>query len=183
MTSAVARLIVPLALLGALLACAHTEAAESTGPTALDGPHAAATPTRLTYEAGMDHVGSFSPDGATLLYAFQPAGRADRDRCLGLMPATGGTRTEICDEAVAHRNSTDAFEHPALNDDGALLYGAFTSTVGAPLVSSGELRLDAPPPGRYLLTLYGTATLPRFQSEFDVTPEQVPTVRVPVRYW
>lgn len=130
-----------LACVLSLTACAHSDPAEATGPTALDGPHAAASPTRLTFESGMDHVASFTADGATLLYSFQGTDRADRDRCIGLLPAAGGTRREMCDDAVLHRNSTESFEHAAVNDDGALLYGAFTSAIGAPLVSSGELRL------------------------------------------
>lgn len=146
-------------MLGLLAACAHTDAAESTGPTPLDAPHATATPTRLTFESGMDHVASFTADGATLVYAFQPAGRADRDRCLALMPAGGGTRTEICDDAVAHRNTTDAFEHAAVGDDGALLYGAFTSAIGAPLVSRGELRLATRTAPLTYRTLFTTPTV------------------------
>lgn len=45
---------------------------------------------------------------------------------------------------------------------------------------TGELRLDAPPPGRYSLTLFGTKVLARLDTEFEVTAAEVPLIRVPV---
>lgn len=46
------------------------------------------------------------------------------------------------------------------------------------LSDEGEVRLDAPPPGRYHLTLLATKTLPRFETDFEVTASEVPVIRV-----
>ncbi|MEP6590043.1 MAG: hypothetical protein ABJC19_02565 [Gemmatimonadota bacterium] len=152
-----------LAILLVTAACGHSESYTATGPEAASGPFVIGTPTRLTYASGMDLLSGFSPDGKTLLYSFQdrflppPAvpARPDFDRCIGLLPAGGGTRQEICRADFAGDATTDAFEHAALGTDGALLYGAYSSGIRAPLVSQGSLRLAtlaAPWPGRVLLT-------------------------------
>ena len=134
--------------------CGHSEPFAGATQPPLDGPLVAATPLRLTYDDGMDHVATFSPDGATLLYSAQPLLTHDRDRCIGLMPPGGGTRQAICRFDAVGSDTTDAFEHAALSSDGGLLYGAFTSRIGAILVDRGALRLGtvaAPWPGRALL--------------------------------
>lgn len=155
------RLLVAMLLVTS--ACGHSESFVATGEEAASGPFATMTPTRLTYATGMDLLSGFSPDGKTLLYSFQPRflpppsvpARPDFDRCIGLLPAGGGTRREICRVDVTGDATTDAFEHAALGTDGALLYGAYSSGILAPLVSQGALRLatlEAPWPGRVLLT-------------------------------
>lgn len=51
---------------------------------------------------------------------------------------------------------------------------------GVVVPESGELRLDAPPPGRYQLFLFGTKVLPRLDTEIEVTAAELPVIRVPV---
>lgn len=122
----------------------------------------AGAPARYTFDGGLDQVGSFSADGTTLFYAFQPRlplpplvpARPDVDRCIGLLPANGGTRREICRDDFAGLDSTDAFEHAALGPDGTLLYSAYSAPIRSLLTTSGTLRagsLSAPYPGRILL--------------------------------
>ncbi|MES2304177.1 MAG: hypothetical protein V4558_01645 [Gemmatimonadota bacterium] len=152
-----------LLLLMAGAGCGHSEPFLTGAPPGQDGPLLVGAPTRLTYGDGMDLVASISPDGATLLYAFQPykppppatLSRPDVDRCIGIMPVGGGSRREICRADNAGLDSTDAFEQASLGSDGALLYAAYASRIGAPAVNTGALRLgtvDAPYPGRVLLT-------------------------------
>lgn len=137
-------------------ACAHSEPTGPADVPVADGPLSTAAPTRLTFDPGMDQLSGLSPDGATLLYSFQPLGRADRDRCLAFLPAAGGTREEYCENATTHQDLTDALEMPALGADGALLYAAYQSPIGAALPTSGELRLatrTAPGTARTLLAM------------------------------
>ncbi|MES2304178.1 MAG: hypothetical protein V4558_01650 [Gemmatimonadota bacterium] len=145
-----------------LTACGHSETFVTGTPPGEEGPLLAGAPTRLTYSDGVDLVSSFSPDGKSLLFSFQPfkplppvvLSRPDVDRCIGIMPASGGTRNELCRLNTAGLDSTDAFEHAAVGGDGSLLYGAYASTVGALIVNTGALRLGtlaAPYPGRVLL--------------------------------
>lgn len=150
--------------LGALLAaCSHSEPFVTGAPPGLDGPLVAGAPIRLTYNDGVDLVASFSPDGASLFYAFQPfkppapavLSRPDVDRCIGIMPPGGGTRSEICRDDAAGLDSTDAFEQYAVGSGGMVLYGSYASRIDAPVVNTGALRLgtiDNPYPGRVLLT-------------------------------
>ena len=76
----------------ALAGCGHTDPAAIAESERYAAPHDAASPVRLTHDAGIDGFASFSPDGALLLYAFQPRDRADNDRCIGILPSDGGTR-------------------------------------------------------------------------------------------
>jgi len=134
--------------------CGHSEPFAGATQPPLDGPLVASAPVRLTYDDGMDHVATFSPDGMTLLYSAQPLLTHDRDRCIGLMPSGGGTRQALCRVDAVGSDTTDAFEHAALSVDGSLLYGAFTSRIGALLADRGALRLGtvaAPWPGLALL--------------------------------
>ncbi|MFO0931829.1 MAG: sigma factor-like helix-turn-helix DNA-binding protein [Planctomycetota bacterium] len=61
-----------------------------------------------------------------------------------------------------------------------LSYGNRGGDRGAVVTENGEVRLDAPPPGRYQLILFGTKVLPRLDTEIEVTATDVPVVRVPV---
>ncbi|MEO5798124.1 MAG: hypothetical protein ABIZ70_14690 [Gemmatimonadales bacterium] len=146
-----------------IAACAHSTPADDGTLPALTGPLTLSAPVRLTFNDGMDHVASFSDDGTTLLYAFQEklplppvvVSRPDADRCIGVMPAAGGTRQSICRPDLTGLDSTDAFEHATVNAAGALLYAAYSSRIGSLITNGGTLRLaslGAPWPGRALLT-------------------------------
>ncbi|MES2124721.1 MAG: hypothetical protein V4503_08560 [Gemmatimonadota bacterium] len=148
-----------LALVGA---CGHSEPFVAAPVNEGDGPFGVSQPVRLTYNQGMDHLASFSPDGKTLVYAFQdrlalpPAipYRPDVDRCIGWMAAGGGVRHELCRPDVVGLDSTDAWEQASVGPDGALLYGEYTSAIRSLTISRGALRLgtlENPWPGQVLL--------------------------------
>lgn len=152
-----------IAVVVACAACQHSTPFAGETPPTSDGAFSVGAPVRFTFDNGMDQVGSFSADGTMLLYAFQPKlplpplvpARPDVDRCIGLLPANGGTRREICRDDFAGLDSSDAFEHAALGADGTLLYGAYSAPIRGLLTSSGTLRagsLSQPYPGRILLT-------------------------------
>ena len=139
-------------------ACAHTDGIVGTDPPSADGPFADGPIVRLTYDPGMDLFPAVTSAGL-LIYSYQPTERPDRDRCIGILPASGGTRIGICHDAVNGDGLTDALEWPALDDSGALLYSHYVSGIGDRIPNHGALRLgsaNAPLSGRTLLTLPNT---------------------------
>ena len=139
-----------------LSACGHTDAFVGDEPPAATEPFGLSVPARLTFDAGMDQFPSWSPDGRSIAFSFQPMGRPDYDRCIGILPSTGGTRRDICYTAADGNNRSDALEWPAIGPDGSLLYTQYYSDVGTRLTDGGALRLATvadPLPGRILLTI------------------------------
>lgn len=125
-----------------LAACAHTDAFVAPPPPSADGPFAAGEPTRLTYNADADLNATWTPDGQAILYTFADPTRPDRDRCLGMLRATGGTRIRtICDERPGHADSVDYLAAPALSAGGKLLYIESTSPRGVLLPQNIALHL------------------------------------------
>ncbi|MEO5826707.1 MAG: hypothetical protein ABIR59_12525 [Gemmatimonadales bacterium] len=142
-----------------LSACSHSDGYLATDPGTSSEPFIDGPIVRLTYEPGMDLFPSWSPDGSRLIYTFQPAGRADRDRCIGILPRDGGTRTEHCYNADDGDRRTDALEWPALGAEGSLLYTQYMSGIGDRIPDRGLLRLgtiDDPFAGISLMTLPAT---------------------------
>lgn len=147
----------PLLLSIALLtACTHSDAVVGADPPPADVPFDGGHPRRLTFDAGMDLFPSWSPDGQRIAFSFQPPGRADYDRCIGILPGSGGTRRDICYSGFDGNGRTDALEWPVIGEDGALLYTQYFSDIGTRVTGGGALRLATlaePLPGRVLLTL------------------------------
>ena len=112
------RLIPAFLLLAA--ACGHSEP-YTTASTSTDGPFGAAVPTRLTYNSLTDSAASLTSDGQGLFYLY--TGFANGDRCIGLMPAGGGSRRwELCDTRFEAADSGKSYSAAALSSDGQLLY-------------------------------------------------------------
>src|SRR5262249_42924269 len=66
---------------------------------------------------------SWLPDGTGFLYTQEQVDRLDRDRCLVLMPATGGgIQRSICPESDVDGDSLDDFESPAVSSTGRMAY-------------------------------------------------------------
>lgn len=127
--------------------CSHTEPASFVAPPP-EGTFNAVSPVRLTYNPGSDAAASFSDDGRFVVYTYSVAGRADRDRCLGIMPAGGGTRlVERCETRLAFNDSSDTFTSAALGADGRLLFLRATSRIGAQVPSGPGLYLALTPDG------------------------------------
>lgn len=111
--------VIPAFLLLAA-ACGHSEPYTTT-PTNTDGPFGAAVPTRLTYNSFTDSAASLTADGQGLMYLY--TGFANGDRCIGLMPAGGGSRRwELCDTRFEAADSGKSYSAAALSSDGQLLY-------------------------------------------------------------
>jgi len=115
----------------AVCACSHEQPFE-TPETSSNQPFLPGTPTRLTYNPGKDLRPAWSPDGGSFFYAWQQLGTANYDRCLGEMPASGGSNLEtICNPNPAAADSADAFDAPSPSADGRLLYMRSSSRAGA----------------------------------------------------
>ncbi len=99
-------------------------------------PPGAGSLVRLTYNAGLDLAPSWLPDGSGFFYTTERFDRPDRDRCLALLPAAGGTiAREICNRVPAADDSVDAFAAATVAPDGRLAYVRTSAPldVGRPL--------------------------------------------------
>jgi hypothetical protein len=129
-----------LALLAAF-GCGHSEGF-LTSSSGQSTPFAGGSDIRLTYNGDQDYWPAWTEDSAGVLYAFVPVGRADHDRCVGLIAPTGGTRSwELCDNQPGHADSTDSFTAFALGTDGRLLYQEVTAKIGAEVPTTRALWL------------------------------------------
>jgi len=99
-------------------------------------PPGAGALVRLTYNAGVDLAPSWLPDGSGFSYTSERFDRPDRDRCLALLPAAGGTiAREICNRVPAADDSVDAFGAATVAQNGRLAYVRASAPldVGRPL--------------------------------------------------
>ncbi len=130
----------------ATASCGHSDPPSSAAPPPEEGAFGTASPLRLTYNPGSDVAASFSDDGRFIVYTYATTGRQDRDRCLGIMPAAGGTRVfERCETRLAYNDSSDTFTSGALDAEGRLLFLRSTSRIAAQVPSGPGLYL-APTP-------------------------------------
>lgn len=114
--------------IGLLVACGHTPSFTDTVDRETT-PLGMASPARLTYSGDQDYWPTLTADGSGVLYSFPAPGRADHDRCVGLLPTTGGSQVwTLCDNRPGHADSTDSFGAYALDATGRLLY---TEATGA----------------------------------------------------
>lgn len=103
-----------------VLGCSHGEpfaVAEHTP----DGPYAAGEPARLTFG---DAVGepAWLPDGSAIVYAGGALTGVPPDRCLLVIPATGGSITsEVCNAAPL-ADIVDSWAYPAASGDRLAFY-------------------------------------------------------------
>jgi hypothetical protein len=105
-----------------LAACAHespfTQNNFGQDTTLTRGPD-----RQLTFNSGADRTPSWRPDGSGVLYMFEAINASPRDRCLGELPATGGTiRNIICPVSVRSLDTLDNFFEPSPGPGGKLLY-------------------------------------------------------------
>lgn len=119
----VALLLLPLAG-GWGGACEHSRPAEPGAvepPPPLGGP----PPVRLTFNSDSEWNPVFTRDGSGILYSFALPGRIDRDRCLGLLPAAGGTLVgELCWRSGNDLDSVDVVVTAAESPSGRLAFVA-----------------------------------------------------------
>jgi hypothetical protein len=148
--------------LATLAGCGHSEPFQPLDTTT-DQPFRPGAPTRLTYNAGKDLRPAWLPDGSGFVYAWQQIGQPNKDRCLGIMSATGGTRVQtICNPDPTSADSLDLFDSPSPSPDGRILYirgssppsalapswaGVFAGPLSDPLAAVKLLNLPFTPPG------------------------------------
>ena len=139
--------------LGILLAlpgfgCSHSESF-GTGVDRATVPFSVTPPVRLTYNTADNYWPSWTEDGQGIIYSYsypQPDAHAD-DRCVGLLPPSGGTRLwQMCDERREHADSADSFTGVAIGTDGRLLYLELSTKRG----SGGLSGVNQPPQTRVL---------------------------------
>ncbi len=105
-------------------ACEHSRPAEPgtvEPPPPLSGP----PPIRLTFNIDSEWNPVFTRDGSGILYSFAVPGRIDRDRCLGRLPAAGGTLIgELCWRGGGDLDSVDVVVTGSESPSGRLAFVA-----------------------------------------------------------
>ena len=86
---------------------------------------------QLTFNVDQDYWPAWTTDGRGILYAY-----VDRERplhrCLGLLPATGGTRLwQLCDNRAVRDDSASSYGAFALDSAGRLLVAETVSSANA----------------------------------------------------
>jgi hypothetical protein len=124
-------------------ACEHSSPAEPDPPSALP-PISSGSPVRLTFNKADDRTPSWLPDGSGIIYSSERVDRNDRDRCLNVLPAAGGTiSASYCQLSPIHDDSTDLMESPAQHADGRLFYHRIVSWVGQQKLGASALVLGS----------------------------------------
>jgi hypothetical protein len=107
------------------VACTHTQPFRpddgGSGEPFNPGP-----PAQLTFSPGQDLIPAWLPDGTALVYTAERRDRADRDRCLALMPGGGGTITRYACRTIAADDSINVFDEAALRGDSIVYVRAST---------------------------------------------------------
>lgn len=125
----------------ATVACGHSNSFV-TGANRLDTPFASGSDIRLTWNADQDYWPALTEDSTAVLFAYVATGRADHDRCVGLVPTGGGTDLwQLCETQPGHADSTDSFAAFALGRDGRLLYQEVSAHVNVEVPTSNNLWL------------------------------------------
>lgn len=120
-----------LLAVAALAACEHAKPFEPVDQHN-SVPFAVGSPARITFSAGDDRTATWLPDGSAIIYSSEQLDRRDHDRCLQLLPPTGGTVVRrACNlQPVALDDSTDRYESPAVSPAGDLVYTLARSWIG-----------------------------------------------------
>ena len=132
-------------LLLATAACGHGEPFAPPA-TDLDAPLAGGEPARLTYGDGVGEP-AWLPDAASIIYGGPRFGGDRLDRCLSILPATGGTvRREICHPSIFDESIVDVFGSPDVSAGGLLAFHYVNAPGGGNPAFAGiyAAPLDAP---------------------------------------
>lgn len=130
-----------MAALVLLAACDHARAFLPADPHTVE-PFTAGSPRRITFSPGDDRTAAWLPNGAGIVYSSEQLDRRDHDRCLLVLPPTGGTiRQRICYTVLAYEDSVDRFESPAIAADGRMAFYTEHSRIGLQKNGVGSVRL------------------------------------------
>jgi hypothetical protein len=106
----------------AVAACVHPEPFTVSSPGSAQ-PFENTSPLRLTYNPGDDVDPAWFPGGDSILYTVERLDRRDRDRCLAVLPVSGGTISRlVCAYEPAALDSMNHFDAAAPGPDGRLAY-------------------------------------------------------------
>jgi hypothetical protein len=111
------------ALLASMLACSHSEGFVAPNSSGV-GPFGAGPDVQLTFNVDQDYWPTWTQDGRGILYAFVDGEsvRPPYHRCLGLLPAAGGTRSwQLCDNRAVRDGIANSYAAFALDSGGRLL--------------------------------------------------------------
>lgn len=151
----------------AMLGCGHTPGFDAQESSV--GPFNGGADLRLTLNANQDYWPAWTEDGAGILYSYVDNVPGPQHRCLGLIPAAGGTRSwSLCDNRSTQTDSVNSFTAYALGNDGRLLYVEAVSRTGAQSTSPGATKLwlaDSAAP----FTRRALLSLPTFASGIPVS--------------
>jgi hypothetical protein len=112
-----------------LVACGHSEAFVE--PTSSVGAFNAGPDIQLTLNPDQDYWPTWTEDGQGILYSYVDLVPGTQHRCIGLLPATGGTRVwQLCDNRATQGDSVNSFPAYALGADGRLIYVEATAHAG-----------------------------------------------------
>lgn len=110
-------------------ACGHSEPF-LLGTTPV-GPYNSGPDIQLTLNEEQSYWPAWTQDGRGILYSFVSPGALSIHRCIGLLPAAGGTLLwQLCDNRATQTDSTNSFTAYALNSDGRLIYAEAVSPAG-----------------------------------------------------
>lgn len=118
------RLVV--AVLTVLAACEHG-APFRPGTYGPEGPLTPGPIARLTFNPGQDLIPAWLSDGSAIVYTGERGDRADRDRCLAFMPATGGAISRYACRTSVSDDSINVFDEAASSDERVAYIRASTS--------------------------------------------------------
>jgi hypothetical protein len=102
-------------------ACTHSDS-YLVAPVGSSAPFITGTDVQLTYNVDQDYWPTWTQDGRGILYSF-----VDRNgplhRCIGLLPAGGGSRLwEFCDNRGQRQDTVSSYTAYALDHTGRLLF-------------------------------------------------------------
>lgn len=152
---------VPAFAILALSGCTHSDAFIPSVPTV--GPFSQGADVQLTFNVDQNYWPAWTEDGKGLLYAFVDP-MSPRHRCIGILPAAGGTRVwAFCDNRASRVDSLSSYPAFALDSTGRLLLLDAVSPAGLSGVPASQLWLTdtaRPYVRRSLLTLPTTLAVP-----------------------
>jgi hypothetical protein len=121
--------MVRTAFLLALVACTHSDGFV-TPPIATLGPFSTGPDVQLTFNVDQNYWPAWTEDGRGILYSFVNLENTAH-RCLGLLPATGGSRIwELCDNRAVRNDTVSSYSAYALDSTGHLLLVEALSSTG-----------------------------------------------------
>ncbi len=111
-------------------------------PIAVVGPFGSGPDVALTFNVDQNYWPAWTEDGAGVLYAFVDP-MSPRHRCVGLLPADGGTRLwQFCDNRASRVDSVTSYPAFALDSAGRLLLLDAVSPIGYNVVPASQLWLS-----------------------------------------